>query len=140
MNIDNLVKDFKTYEELKAFCDSQFKQILILTKKVKDLEEKNKELSKSSQKDISLSTIQPPQTGLATVGFIVDDAKIIAQVQLNFMKQNAFDRELTLEETKRLEIYNKILNVKEEPQKTVKATAKTLSDEELLASITDGSK
>jgi len=137
MNIEQLTKDFKTFEELKIFCDSQMKQILIMSKKIKDLEEKNKELIKSSKEINNLALVPGNNAVGPVINFAVDsnDAKTIAQVQLRMLKEQAFDRELTLEEVKKLDIFNKVLNVKEDKDAPIPATAKTLSDEELLARI-----
>lgn len=142
MNIEQLVKDFKTFDELKAFTESQFKQILILSKKIKDLEEKNKELSRSSKEinNLSLVPVNSETAVSPRINLSIEDndAKIIAQVQLSMLKKEAFDRELTLEEVKKLDIFNKVLNVKEDKDKPIDVTAKTLSDDELLSKVNNG--
>ena len=139
MNIDQLVKDFKTFEELKAFCDSQFKQILIMTKKIKELEEKNKQLSNSSKEINNLALVETQHTPpINKINLLMeDDAKTIAQVQLRMLREQAFDRELTLEEVKKLDIFNKVLNVKEEKDKPIDVSVKKLSNEELLKQINE---
>jgi hypothetical protein len=142
MDIEQLTKDFKNFEELKAFCASQLKQILIMSKKIKDLEEKNKQLSSSSKEVNNLALVSTEQrVPTNKVNLLVeDDAKTIAQVQLRMLREEAFNRELTLEEVKKLDIFNKVLNVKEEKDNTIKASAKTLSDDELMAQVTNGSE
>ena len=134
-----LTKDFKNFEELKAFCESQLKQILIMSKKIKDLEEKNKELSKSSKEINNLALVPNESKDLAPrINLALEsDAKTIAQVQLRMLLDQALDRELTLEEVKKLDIFNKVLNVKEDKDAPIPATAKTLSDDELLARVKD---
>ena len=138
MNIDNLIKDFQTYEELKIFCESQFRQVLNLSKKIKELEEKNKELSKTQKENNNLAPISPASLVSSSI-IIQDDAKTISQVQLRVLKDKAFEGELTLEEAKRVEIYNKILNQVDDKPKTLKADARTLDEADLLQLIkTDG--
>lgn len=139
MDINQLVKDFKTFEELKAFCESQMKQILIMAKKIKDLEEKNKQLSKPSNEINNLALV-PASSNLPTNRpnlMLEDDAKTIAQVQLRMLRDEAFNRELTLEEVKKLDIFNKVLNVKEEKDKPIDVSVKKLSNEELLKQINE---
>jgi len=136
MNIDELTKNFKTHEELKIFCESQFKQILTLSRRIKDLEEKNAELSKKAKENNSLKVVENKE--LATTGtslLIKNDAKTIAEIQLKVLKEMSFERELTLEEAKKVEIFNKIANVVEDKPKTIKADAKTLNTNDLLSLI-----
>jgi hypothetical protein len=137
MDIKQLTEQFKTYEELQLFCSSQFKQILTLSKKIKELEEKNADLTKSVKQGNALSVIPPKDlsTGTSNNLLVKDDAKTIAQVQLKLLKEMAFDRELTLDEAKRVEIFNKIANAQEEKPKTFKADAKILNTDELLSLI-----
>lgn len=141
MDISTLIKDFKTYDELKIFCNSQFNQILNLSKKNRELEEKVKELEKSPKVNnypalTKLSQIEESTSNAQF--FVADDAKTIAQVQLKMLKEQAFDRELTYEETKKLEIFNKVLNVQaSEKDKPLKANAKVLDEKELLELVTN---
>lgn len=139
MNIDQLVKDFKTMEEMKVFCQSQFKQIISLNNKIRDLEEKLKNANTSSKEINNLpekSSSNLPANSSQTF-LVEDDAKTISQVQLKIIKEQAFERELTLEEAKRVEIFNKILTSegKSDKDKPIKANAKVLDDKDLLALI-----
>lgn len=136
MNIEELTKNFKTHEELKIFCESQFKQILTLSRRIKDLEEKNAELSKKAKENNSLKVVENKE--LAPTGtslLIKNDAKTIAEIQLKILKEMSFERELSLEEAKKVEIFNKIANVVDEKPKTIKADAKTLNTNDLLSLI-----
>lgn len=132
MNIDQLVEQFKTMEELKLFAESQFKQILQMTKKIKELEDKLKNNPITTQ-DFNNSTplATQPSSNLIHING-QDDAKAISQVQLHRIKEASFTRELTLEEAKRVEIFNKILNQPEDKEKPLKADAKVLDEKELL--------
>lgn len=138
MNIDQLTSQFKSFDELKIFCESQFKQILQLSKKNKELEDKLadsnkkvKEINKVEASNLSVPTLAPGMK-------LLDDAKTISQIQLKMLKDLSFERELTLEEAKRVEIFNKILNdEKEDKKKPLKADAKVLQESELLK-LVDG--
>lgn len=138
MNIDQLVEQYKTVEELKIFVGSQFKQIMALTKKLKELEDKNEELQKKANRPQNLEAVaQINETGnLITPDLkVLNDAKTIAQVQIRKLKEEAFSRELTLEETKKLDIFNKILTEKQEVAKKSENPTKVLNEQELLALV-----
>jgi len=138
VDIKALTENYKSMEELQIFCESQFRQILTLSKKIKELEEKNAELNKKVKEGSSLSLVSSVQQSLPTavksLG-IKDDAKVIAEVQLNRLKQESFERELTLDETKRVEIFNRIANAPEEKSKPIKVDAKTINTDDLLSLI-----
>lgn len=141
MDINQLTEQYKSMEELKVFCGAQFKQILNLSKKIKELEEKNQELQKKVKENNNLSVLKPEFSNLnPTVDLKVkSDAETVAQVQIKMIKEQAFHRELTMEETKKLEIFNRILTQPEEKQKPIKADAKVLSENELLAAVVEES-
>lgn len=131
MNIDQLTEQFKTMEELKFFCESQFKQILQLSKKIKELEDKNNDLVQKSKENKALTLVNIENTTPSNLG-LKDDAEVIAQIQIKMLKEQAYGRELTLEETKKLEIFNKILKQPVEKDKPIKIDAKVLKEEDLL--------
>lgn len=139
MNIDNLIANFRTFDELKIFCESQLKQIMQLSKKNKELEDQNIELKKASKelvkKDMNNSPI------LLEAGNVKgqEDAKVIAQVQLKLLKDLSFDRELTLDEAKRVDLFNKILiDPSKEDDKPLKANVKILKNEDLMKLVDNG--
>lgn len=142
MDINQLTENFKNFDELKIFCESQFRQILALSKKNRELEDKVIELNKKVKEQVKQELIQSSnnsQNILSPDFKILDDAKTISQVQLKLLKELAFDRELTLEEAKRVEIFSRILNEeKKEDKKTIKADAKVLKEDELLKLIENG--
>lgn len=139
MDVSKLIEQYKSEDELKIFIASQYKQIIQLSKKVKESEEKIAELTKRL-KDADKREILSGSTNLSTPAIVgpgvklLDDAKTISQVQLKMLKDQSFERELTLDETKRVEIFNKILNteIPEKKEKPLKADAKVLSGQDLL--------
>lgn len=142
MNIDLLVEQYKSFDELKIYVASQYKQILQLTKKNKDLEEKNQGLTKQLRTQDKQELTLPKVGGVLQVNphvKVLDDAKTIAQIQLRMLKEKSFDQELTLEEAKRVDIFNRILNEEQKEDKdTLKADAKVLKEADLLK-LVDGS-
>jgi len=138
MNIDQLVEQYKTVEELKIFAGSQFKQILSLTKKIKELEEQLNKKEAAPKTQIEPSSLGQLNADGNLVGpdlKVLNDAKTIAQVQIRMLRDVSFGRELTLEETKKLDIFNKILTDKEEVKKKDEKPIKAISDNELLTLI-----
>lgn len=98
MNIDGLLANYNSIEELKIFAAAQLKQIQSLTKKNKELQEK---LDKAPKVAPSLPS--------ANLEISKEDAKTISEIQLNMLKQVAMERELNTDEAKRVELYNRIL-------------------------------
>ena len=141
MNIDALINQFKSEDEMKAFIQSQFKQILQLTKQIKDLETKLNESKEKIKQNNNLAVVNQTQVTNQPADFSIpsEDSKVIAQVQLKMIKELSFERELTLEEAKKVQIFNEILKIKEEQPKTIKANAKVLQDTDLLT-LVNGSK
>lgn len=127
MNIDKLLDKYNSVEELKIFCSAQMKQIQNLTKSNKELSEKlekaNKELT---TKRVESLPAQGP------LGVSKEDAKVIAEIQLNMLKQVAFERELDTDEAKRVELYNRILKEDEAKKQPLKADVEVVSEAELL--------
>lgn len=108
---DKTLEQFKDMATLQKYADAQYKTILSLTKKVKILEQENIELKDLLEKTTPLfdeekKTFEMPQVEAAS------DEEMIAKVQLIKMREIAIERELTLEEAKRVEIFTKILITK----------------------------
>lgn len=97
MDISQLTENFKNFDELKLFTESQFKQILALTKKNRELEDKITELNKKSRETPKQEIIQQTSGNLVTPDFkVLDDAKTISQVQLKMIKELALIENLLL--------------------------------------------
>src|SRR5574343_643734 len=129
MSIEKMLGEYKTTVELQSFAEAQFKTIQELTKKVKRLEDENIELKKGF--DGGGSLIKKEDADFSK--FLTStDQETISKIQLNRLKEVSFERELTLEESKRVEIFTKILMMMEEKNKTLRVQSKRLDDAELL--------
>jgi|ERR1035437_3176937 hypothetical protein len=128
MNIDQLVEQYKSPEELKIYIGVQYKQILNLTKENKELKDKASSNSKASKELVKqgVMSIIPNDFSL------LDDAKTISQIQLSLLKDFSFARELTTDEAKRVEIYNRIIKEDAVKNKPMKADIEVLNSQELL--------
>jgi hypothetical protein len=111
--IEQMSKRFK-----KDIMNEQQSLIDSLQQLIKELELENKELKKDNLPQI--------------YDLKEKDEELIAKVQIVKLKSVAFDRELTFEETRKLEIFTKILNITSKDNKNIiEMEAKTISSEEL---------
>lgn len=106
--MDKMLEQFKDMGSLQKYAEAQYKTILSLSRRVKVLEEENVELKDLLEKSTPLLNEEKKNF----VSYQVEassDEEMIAKVQLARMKEISMDRELTLEEAKRVEIFTKIL-------------------------------
>lgn len=125
--ITDLEVDYQQYIELKAYSDAQSKTLVEMSKKIKKLEDENKELKKHLMNVTPLIKSDSSKPNLSTT-----DEETICRQQIYKLKEISMDRELTLEETKRLDIYTKILIEIENKPKVYEVKSKNLSDNDLL--------
>jgi dsDNA-binding SOS-regulon protein len=129
MSIESLFKGLKDDVELRAFAEAQYQTILELSKKIQKIEEENSHLKQLLEN--STPVLEEQKKELLGYNLDASNEEIISTIQLNKLKQISYDRELTLEETKKVEIYSKILaNVKTKPKEEAKPDA--LSTEDLI--------
>ena len=130
MNIDDALQKFKDFAELEAYSRAQYLTIVDLTKKLQKAEEEAKHL-------LGLVGHQP--TNIIPSSELLDNEEMICIVQIERLRQISESRELTLEEARKLEIFNKIVaGVRQEKTKDVSGKAGALSNKELIAQLTAG--
>jgi hypothetical protein len=110
-SIDKMLEQIKDFASLQKYAEAQYKTILSLSRKVKVLEEENVELKDLLEKSTPVLNEEKKNFVVYQVEASSDE-ETIAKVQLARMKEISMDRELTLEEAKRVEIFTKILNTK----------------------------
>lgn len=128
---DKMINQFTTLEDLQAFAKAQQKTLIDLTKKLKASEDKVKHLEKLVEGAVPL--VNPP----AKIDFAANDEESIAREQLYLLKRMSAERELNFEETKRVEIYSKILNSLKGKAKDIEVPGKSLSIDQLTAALSD---
>ena len=133
MSLEKMLEETKDLAELKAFSNAQQKTILKLTKENKQLKEEVTHLKKLLESTAPL--VKTPEHNSIGEKFLSTDQEAICRMQLNKLKDVSIERELTLEEAKRVEIFSKILNVLENSPKTIKVESKNLDNSELLSLI-----
>ena len=123
MNINDVVAKFDSKEELEAYCKAQHNTIVDLTKKLEALK---------------LAPIAPGQPVIINPKEFLDNEEVICMIQIHRLRELAESRELTLEEAKKLEIYNKVLIVaKANKMKDVNTISKDIPDDELIKKLNE---
>ena len=129
-SIDKMLEQIKDFASLQKYAEAQYKTILSLSRKVKVLEEENVELKDLLEKSTPVLN-EEKKNFVAYQVEASSDEEMIAKVQLARMKEISMDRELTLEEAKRVEIFTKILNTKGSSSPIMLQTQK-MDSEDLL--------
>lgn len=133
-SFNKMISEFKSFEDLKKFSSAQHTTIIKMGKKLKELEEENRKLRAETKiAEASGTTPTPQNSNPIILNANISDEEIICLTQLSFLKQTSQDRELTLEEAKKVDIYNKILSgLKEKEKQNPGKPFEGASDEELL--------
>ena len=126
MNIDEMSEQFEKLAEMKAYSEAQTKTIIDLTKKLRSAEEQVKHLKMLVENTVPV-----------TIDDGASDEEKISRQQLYYMKIKSEKEELTLEETKRVEIYTKILAQLKNNNKNNTETTKDFKTEDLLALVSN---
>lgn len=136
-NITTLAGKFESYAELQSYCDQQFAAIQALSKENQALKNEISHL-----KDLLSSTTTLLSS--EAVKFDIGNEQAICEVQIEKLREKAFMRELTLEETKRFEILVKSLHaIREkspssmEPDYAVLPSARTIEQLTHIAASPD---
>lgn len=119
---DQLVDISALADGMKEYSDAQYRTLVVLQKENHQLKEEITHLKE-------LLAASSPLISSPTVKIDLPPEQIICEIQINMLQDKAKDRELTLEETKRMEILIKSLYlIKERAQAEIKASFMTLPD------------
>ncbi len=121
LSITTLAKDFSNIAELQQYCNSQYNTIQNLQIQIKDLQEQIEQYK-------TLTNLEP-------VKIIVSKEQALLEAQIDILQQRGLQKELTLEDTKKLDLLVKNLKiVKDSEPKTLegKSTKIKVSSERLL--------
>lgn len=133
-----LIDQYKGEESLRAFAHAQMKQITSLTKKVNELEKENKQLQKMLQDKTPVQSSE--KSLIKNEGLLTTDEEAIAVMELNRLRDEAMSRPLTFEESKKADLFHKMLIAIRNKPKTIVVESKKLSTEELLSLQTSEEK
>lgn len=129
ITIDTLAGQFESYSELQKYCDNQYKTLQIIQKENTALKKEIEHL-----KDLLSSTTTLMSSSVES--FQPTNEELICEIQLTKLKDKAFQRELTLEETKRLEILVKSLHaIKEKSPSSIPTEWKNIQDKDNIEKL-----
>lgn len=106
---NKILANFETVEDIKEYASSQYRTIITQSKKITELERKTEVLEvklAEAEKKIAVSSslsIEQPEGQ--------SDTETVCVVQIAMLKGLAMNKELTLEETKKLEVFAKTLQM-----------------------------
>lgn len=135
-DITTLAGRFTDWCDLQRYSDAQFITLQKANSRIKDLEEQVEHLK-------SLLSSSVPLMGEQKVDIIPQNVEqSICEIQINKLQKTAMDRELTLEETKRLDLLIKNLYMIKDQNKAIPANyshIKNITDAQLIsiASVPD---
>lgn len=124
MSIDKTVAQYKDFNQLQEFAQAQQTTIIQLSKKIQKLEDERDHLKKLLQSSVPL--IAPIKNENE------NDSEYICTMEISKLRDISTQRELTLEECRRLETYFKILTQINNKPKQVEKEVEKLSDSEVL--------
>lgn len=129
VSITTLAGTFADEKSLQTYCDEQFKTIKILSEENNKLKEEINHL-----KFLVASTTEILGVGQNPIQIIVSNEQALLEAQINLIQKRSMTVELSLEDTKRLDLLLKNLKlVKELEAPTFKGESKpVISDEKLL--------
>lgn len=138
-----MLGSFKDPEQLKAFCESQYKEIVKLNKKINLLQEEKDNLLLELDKErakvaVMAENTKEPIDSSVFLNLDEVDHELIAKLQLAILRNRSMQSELTLEEARKVEIYSKILN--QESSKSKKPNIiKQLNSDDLIKQLENSS-
>lgn len=101
--LSEMFSQYKDMAELGEFAQAQHKTIVDLSKKIQELEKENSHLRELMQHKAAVITP-------LSLDIEISNEELIALEQLKLLKERSSTRELTLEETRKVEIYTKIID------------------------------
>jgi small-conductance mechanosensitive channel len=136
-SIDKLAEQYtETESESKAYVKAQQSTIISQTKNINELRKKLEELSRQCEtltiENTKLKALAPS----SSLDVSIPDEESICLVQLALLNNMSMQRELTLEETKKTEIYSKILiSIRAKKPEKEENSISNLSNEDLIAAM-----
>jgi len=131
--MSNVIEIFgikKTVAELKEYAEAQFHVITRLSKETEQLKAEKRHLE-------ALLKASTPVISLNKEEDVVSNEEKICKEQITIFKNLSTERELTLEETKKVEIYTKILFQIKQPESKKASPVEKLDTKALLKLVED---
>ena len=131
-NISKSIQQYKDFESLQQFAEAQQKTIIQISKKIQKIEEERDHLKTLLESSVPLIKKEGEQLGER---FLTSSEEAICVMQLEKLRDISSARELTLEETRKVEVFSKVLNAVRNAPKTIEIKNKQMTSEELLALV-----
>lgn len=140
MSIDKMAQNFKEAAEYQAYIETQHKIITELSKKINTLEERNKHLEKTLQGSSPLTgeggqfanVKMTEENSFMLTNMNISPARMTIELELAKLHKIAEDRELELDEIKKLDILVKNQVILKEQEKSKPEELDLSSNEDLL--------
>jgi hypothetical protein len=126
-NISNISQNFKSFIELQEYCDAQFAVAQALAKENEKLKAEIEHLKSLLA---GATPLLKPEVEQPAPKLQVSTEQAILEMQIEKMRQDAMVRQLTLEETKRLDLLIKNLHL-------VKGQATQITENKLPFNISE---
>lgn len=133
MAVDKTVAQYKDFNQLQEFAQAQQTTIIQLSKKIQRLEDERDHLKKLLESSVPL--LNEPGRIIPGNKILTGVEEAICVMQLDRLRDISLERELTLEETRRVEIFSKVLASVKNKSKDAEDKTKQMSTEELLAAV-----
>lgn len=126
------IEQYKTMEHLREFAEAQHTTISQLSKKIQRLEEERNHLKTLLESSVPIIK----STDHAVTEIFENDAEYICHIEIAKLKEVSKVRELTLEETRKLSEYFKIITqIDFKSDKKTEKQVKNLETQDLLKLI-----
>src|SRR5271170_5580033 len=116
MSFKKTIEQYKSMDDLQLFAEAQNSTILQLSKKIQKLEEERDHLKKLLESSVPLIKEEGKE---GAEKFLTSAEEAICIMQLERLRDISSSRELTLEESRRCEIFSKILSTFRNMPKTI---------------------
>lgn len=106
MSLDNMFKQFKDIVEAQKFAESQYESMIKLKKENEQLKKENEALKEMLTRNPEGANITVKDDFTVETN---DPQEIICKRELKKLNQLSTERQLTMEEAKKVDIYTKLL-------------------------------
>lgn len=130
--ISKTILQYKEMSQLQAYAEAQNSTILQMSKKLKKIEEERDHLKQLLESSVPILKSDKPQLGEK---FLTSSEEAICVMQLEKLRDISSERELTLEEARRVEIFSKVLSASKNSPKVIELKTKHMTNDELLAIV-----
>jgi len=132
-NVSKTIMQYKELSQLQQYAEAQNSTILQLSKKLKKLEEERDHLQELLASSVPI--IKENNKSPLGEKFLTSSEEAICVMQLEKLRDISSERELTLEEARRVEIFSKVLTASRNSPKVIELKTQNMSNEELLAIV-----